>query len=98
MGGGGGGGHDCVTHYSIFTTCSSFLSLSLLGEVQQLHDATDSTPGIVVVTPDNPLGEEEHLVPKVCQDKATHSSSRINMNALPRRLVQTSRPPLSQPS
>lgn len=87
--------HDCV-HVTYYIPPS--FSPSLLGEVQQLHDATDTTPGIVVVTPDNPLEEEEHLVPKVCQDKTAHSGGRINMNALPRHFVQTSRPPLSQPS
>lgn len=58
------------------------------GEKQELHEATDSTPGIVVVTPDDD-GEVGSPIPSVCRENI---GPRLNMNALPRNFVQTSRP------
>ena len=75
-------------------------SLTTTGEAQELHEATESTPGIVVVTPSDPGKETDSLTPSVCRDEAATAGSgpRMRMNALPRHLVQTARPPLSQSS
>ena len=62
------------------------------GEVQELHEATNSTPSIVVVTPEEGGTDNSPSLPTVCLDS---SSPRLNMNALPRQFVQTARPPIS---
>ena len=69
-------------------------NLCSTGEVQELIEATNSTPGIVVVTPED--GDSE-TTPTVCrQDNSVEP--RLRMSALPRHLVQTTRPPLTQSS
>ena len=62
-----------------------------LGEVKELHQATERTPGIVVVTPEEDDEHGSDIIPTVCR----RGEPGIKMNALPRHLVQTSRPPLS---
>ena len=64
----------------------------IIGEIQELHEATERTPGIVLVTAEDGGAD---TTPAVCRED---DGPRIKMNALPRDLVQTSRPPFSMSS
>jgi hypothetical protein len=75
-----------------FNLVSALASLQLPGEVHELHEATERTPGIVLVTAEDGGSD---ATPAVCRED---NGPRIKMNALPRHLVQTSRPPLSMSS
>ena len=69
-------------HYS---QCIIFLT----GDCHEVHEGSPSTPSIFVVTPDD--GMETELVPSVLRDEEERET--ISMAALPRSVVQTSRPP-----
>ena len=63
------------------------------GSTQELHQGSEDTPSIVIVTP--PEGEE--IIPSVLQRDGSNQQP-IRMSALPSHAVQTSRPPLPQQS
>ena len=66
------------------------------GETQELIEATNTNPSIVLVAPEGT--SEEHLLPAVLRGEQAQQQQQqpIRMSALPRSVVQTSRPPLPQ--
>ena len=68
-----------------------------LGEVHELHEATVTTPGIFVVTPED---TEFDLTPSVLktQSDASQQSATARITSLSSALVHTSRPPMPMDS